>query len=79
MFDISKIETEIKIVNNLTISNEKELEVFKTRYFSKNGVLPSIYDTISKLRGVQSDFYLDKMLELRHSIDKKIKEFILSH
>ena len=79
MIDIEKIQEEIDVVKNTIVSNSDELESLKKRYLSKDGILPEIYKTISNIKGSKSDYYLSKMLELRHSIDDKIKTFIQSH
>jgi len=79
MFDLKKLEAEINYVNNILLSNEDELKLFQERYFSKKGVLPNIYESVSKVKGDMGNFYLMKMIELRHIVDAKIKGFTRSH
>ena len=76
MIDIEKIQEEIDIVKNLNILNISDIENLKDKYLSKNGMLPYIYNLISKMKGSKSSYYLNKMLELRESVDNKIKLFI---
>ena len=76
MIDIEKIQEEIDIVKNLNILNISDIENLKDKYLSKNGMLPYIYNLISKMKGSKSSYYLNKMLELRKSVDNKIKLFI---
>jgi hypothetical protein len=79
MFDLKKIEAEIKYVKNVFISNEEELKLFQERYLSKKGILPDIYESVVKTKGDKGDFFLMKMIELRHEVDAKVKRFNQSH
>ena len=79
MINIDRIQDEIDMVRNSTISNLVEMEELRNRYLSKDGVLPEIYKLISKIKGSKSTHYLNKMLELRHTIDDKIRDFNRLH
>jgi len=79
MFDLKKLEAEINYVENILLSNEDELKLFQERYFSKKGVLPDIYESVTRVKGDKGSFYLMKMIELRHMVDSKIKGFTRSH
>lgn len=75
MFDLKNLDSEFDYVKNIKISNISELESFRSRYFSKDGILPEIYRSISKIRGPKSQKYLLLMLELRHSVDQVINKY----
>lgn len=72
MFDLHKIDDEINKVKSVVISNSDELQLFKEKYLSKDGILPQIYKSIEKTKGQISNFYLLKMIELRRCVDEKI-------
>ena len=75
MFDLQNLDSEFDYVKNIKISNISELESFRSRYFSKDGILPEIYRSISKIRGPKSQKYLLLMLELRHLVDQVINKY----
>lgn len=77
MFDLHKIDAEIASVMEAIITSDDDLNLFRDRYLSKNGILPDIYRSIEKTKGQVSNFYLTKMIELRRCVDEKIKSYQL--
>lgn len=69
------IHYEIEFAKTITISNDNELLLIKEKYFSKTGILPTIYKLASSEKVSKSDKMLHQLVELRCIIDSKIKQY----
>ena len=75
LFKRMDIKFEIEKAQKIEILNDNDLQSVKELYFSKDGILPKIYNFATTKKGEESSLILSDLNKIRSIIIKKISDY----